>query len=187
MEARTPQHLKSFLSGQGHSSGNLGLKAACSAGEGCKASGAQPLVGSGCFSLVEMFPRTAEPTAAAFTCLPSKETALSPVPSSRDARTGSFLACARGAGTVASRKSKPGQLKIDCLSEFSMRPLRLLISPLLFWHGTSCRWSNVTSVTPRLPAAWAGHEAVVPQDNGCCRVHSSLSFSRTNWVEVKPA
>lgn len=43
--------------------------------------------------------------------------------------------------------------------------------------------SNVTSVTPRLPAA----QAIVPWDNGRCRVHSGLSFSRTNCVEVKPA
>lgn len=114
-----------------------------SVGEGCKASGARLLTSSGCFSWVEMFSRTSEPAAAAFAHRPLKGTAHSPVPSSRDARSGSSHACARGVGPAAGRKSEPGQLKIDCLSEFSMRPLRLLISPALFWRGTSCRWSSL--------------------------------------------
>lgn len=92
---------------------------------------------------------------------------------------------------MAGRKSEPGQLKIDCLSEFSMRPLRLLISPLPFWRGTSCRWSSLCEQHylghPKASCRLAGHKAVVLWGNGRCRVRSGLSFSRTNWVEVKAA
>lgn len=98
------------------------------------------LISLGCFSWMDTFPRTPEPAAAAPACLLLKGTASSPLLPSRAPRSSSSHACTQGA---AGRKSEPGQLKIACLSEFSMRPLRILISPLLFWHGTSCRWSSL--------------------------------------------
>lgn len=66
---------------------------------------------------------------------------------------------------ASGRDSEPGQLKIACLSEFSMRPLRLLISCCRSGTGRVADGAASRS-NSKASCARAGPGAVVPRDIG---------------------
>lgn len=132
--------------------------------------------------MVEMFPRTSEPAAAALTPLLSKGTALSPLLSSRDTKSGSSHACTHEEqGSVRQeQRARPAEnsLLVRVFHETFETPYLLLP----FWHGMSCRWSSLQEQLQGFLRPG--------RTRGCCPAgyrslwgYSSLWFSRNIWGE----